>query len=307
MINFVKKSKWFYSIAAVCMVVILGTAILFGVPMDIQFKGGSMITYSYTGELSSSAVEDVAQSVVGNVSVQESQDVSSGVNSVVITVAGSGSLTNEMHEQLTQAMEENFPENNIKIEETDNVDPTMGREFFTKCLVAIALASLLMVIYIAFRFRKIGGWPAGAMCVIALVHDVIWVFAAFLFLRIPLNDNFIAATLTILGYSINNTIVIYDRVRENKQLLGGSTPLDQLVNVSINQTLKRNTMTTIATMIALITLCVVAVVYQLDSILSFAFPMIVGVAAGFFSSVCLAPELWVSWKERKSARPKKAS
>ena len=164
-----------------------------------------------------------------------------------------------------------------------------------------------MVIYIAFRFRKIGGWPAGAMCVIALVHDVIWVFAAFLFLRIPLNDNFIAATLTILGYSINNTIVIYDRVRENKQLLGGSTPLDQLVNVSINQTLKRNTMTTIATMIALITLCVVAVVYQLDSILSFAFPMIVGVAAGFFSSVCLAPELWVSWKERKSARPKKAS
>lgn len=92
MINFVKKSKWFYSIAAVCMVVILGTAILFGVPMDIQFKGGSMITYSYTGELSSSAVEDVAQSVVGNVSVQESQDVSSGVNSVVITVAGSGSL-----------------------------------------------------------------------------------------------------------------------------------------------------------------------------------------------------------------------
>ncbi len=101
----------------------------FGVPMDIQFKGGSMITYSYTGELSSSAVEDVAQSVVGNVSVQESQDVSSGVNSVVITVAGSGSLTNEMHEQLTQAMEENFPENNIKIEETDNVDPTMGREF----------------------------------------------------------------------------------------------------------------------------------------------------------------------------------
>ena len=298
MINFVKKSKWFYSIAAVCMVVILGTAILFGVPMDIQFKGGSMITYSYTGELYSSAVEDVAQSVVGNVSVQESQDVSSGVNSVVITVAGSGSLTNEMHEQLTQAMEENFPENNIKIEETDNVDPTMGREFFTKCLVAIALASLL---------RKIGGWPAGAMCVIALVHDVIWVFAAFLFLRIPLNDNFIAATLTILGYSINNTIVIYDRVRENKRLLGGSTPLDQLVNVSINQTLKRNTMTTIATMIALITLCVVAVVYQLDSILSFAFPMIVGVAAGFFSSVCLAPELWVSWKERKSARPKKAS
>lgn len=122
------------------------------------------------------------------------------------------------------------------MKKSDNVDPTMGKEFFTKCLVAVAFASLLMVVYIAFRFRKIGGWSAGAMCVVALVHDMIWVFAAFLFLRIPLNDNFIAAALTILGYSINNTIVIYDRVRENKRLLGGSTPLDELVNVSINQT-----------------------------------------------------------------------
>ena len=251
MINFVGNRKWFYIIAAICMVVIFGTAVILGVPMDIQFKGGSMITYSYTGELSSSEVASVAQEIIGSVNVQESQDVASGINSVVITVAGSGSLTTEMHEQLTQAMEENFPDNHIKIEETDNVDPTMGKEFFTKCLVAVAFASLLMVVYIAFRFRKIGGWSAGAMCVVALVHDMIWVFAAFLFLRIPLNDNFIAAALTILGYSINNTIVIYDRVRENKRLLGGSTPLDELVNVSINQTLKRSVMTTITTMIAL--------------------------------------------------------
>ena len=299
MINFVGNRKWFYIIAAICMVVIFGTAVILGVPMDIQFKGGSMITYSYTGELSSSEVASVAQEIIGSVNVQESQDVASGINSVVITVAGSGSLTTEMHEQLTQAMEENFPDNHIKIEETDNVDPTMGKEFFTKCLVAVAFASLLMVVYIAFRFRKIGGWSAGAMCVVALVHDMIWVFAAFLFLRIPLNDNFIAAALTILGYSINNTIVIYDRVRENKRLLGGSTPLDELVNVSINQTLKRSVMTTITTMIALVTVCVVAVVYQLESILSFAFPMIVGMIAGLFSSVCLAPELWVSWKGRK--------
>lgn len=300
MINFVGKRKWFYIIAAVCMVVIFLTAIVLGVPMDIQFKGGSMITYSYEGELSSSEVSAIAQNVIGSVNVQESQDVASGINSVVITVSGSGSLTTEKHEELTKALEEAFPDNGIKIEETDNVDPTMGKEFFAKCLVAVAFASLLMVVYIAFRFRKIGGWSAGAMCVVALVHDMIWVFAAFLFLRIPLNDNFIAAALTILGYSINNTIVIYDRVRENKRLLGGSAPLDELVNTSINQTLKRSVMTTITTMIALVTVCIVAMVYQLDSILSFAFPMIVGMVAGLFSSLCLAPELWVSWKEKKA-------
>ncbi|HAO69494.1 MAG TPA: protein translocase subunit SecF [Ruminococcaceae bacterium] len=306
MINFVEKRKWFYIIAVVCMVIIFGTAVVLGVPMDIQFKGGSMITYSYSGDLSVSEVEEVAESVIGSVNVQESQDVASGIHSVVITVAGSESLTTEMHESLTQAMEERFPDNNIKIEETDNVDPTMGKEFFAKCLVAVAFASLLMVVYIAFRFRKIGGWSAGAMCVVALVHDMIWVFAAFLFLRIPLNDNFIAAALTILGYSINNTIVIYDRVRENKRILGGSTPLGELVNVSINQTLKRSVMTTVTTMIALVTVCVVAIVYQLDSILSFALPMIIGMLAGLFSSLCLAPELWVSWKERSASRAKKA-
>ena len=306
MINFVEKRKWFYIIAVVCMVIIFGTAVVLGVPMDIQFKGGSMLTYSSSGDLSVSDVEEVAERDIGSVNVQESQDVASGIHSVVITVAGSESLTTEMHESLTQAMEERFPDNNIKIEETDNVDPTMGKEFFAKCLVAVAFASLLMVVYIAFRFRKIGGWSAGAMCVVALVHDMIWVFAAFLFLRIPLNDNFIAAALTILGYSINNTIVIYDRVRENKRILGGSPHVGALVNVSINQTLKRSVMTTVTTMIALVTVCVVAIVYQLDSILSFALPMIVGMIAGLFSSLCLAPELWVSWKERSASRAKKA-
>ena len=115
MINFVGKRKWFYIIAAVCMVVIFATAILLGVPLDIQFKGGSMVTYSYTGEISSADVSNVAQGVVGTVNVQESQDVSSGVHSMVITVAGSGSLTTELHEKLTQAMEEAFPDNNVKI------------------------------------------------------------------------------------------------------------------------------------------------------------------------------------------------
>ena len=148
------------------------------------------------------------------------------------------------------------------------------------------------------RFRKIGGWSAGAMCVVALVHDMIWVFAAFVPWIPLLNDNFIAAALTILGYSINNTIVIYDRVRENKRLLGGST-LWMAGNVGVNQTLKRSVMTTITTMIALVTVCVVAVVYQLESILSFAFPMIVGMIAGLFSSVCLAPELWVCMERKK--------
>jgi len=302
MINFIGNRKIYYIIAAVCMAAICLFAVIFGVPMDIQFKGGSMITYSYTGEISVDEVSAVAQSVVGNSNVQESEDVATGIKSVVITVAEAEGITTEKHEALTAAMIEAFPENEVKVEETDNVDASMGKEFFAKCLVAMAFACVLMVIYVAIRFRKIGGWSAGTMCVLALVHDMIWVFGAFLFARIPLNDNFIAAALTILGYSINNTIVIYDRIRENKRIMGGNTPLAELVNVSVNQTLSRSVMTTVAVVLSLLCVLVVALLNGLESIISFAYPMLVGMVAGLFSSVCLAPALWVSWKEKMAKK-----
>ncbi|MBQ1238112.1 MAG: protein translocase subunit SecF [Oscillospiraceae bacterium] len=302
MINFIGNRKIYYIIAAVCMAAICLFAVIFGVPMDIQFKGGSMITYSYTGEISVDEASAVAQSVVGNSNVQESEDVATGIKSVVITVAEAEGITTEKHEALTAAMIEAFPENEVKVEETDNVDASMGKEFFAKCLVAMAFACVLMVIYVAIRFRKIGGWSAGTMCVLALVHDMIWVFGAFLFARIPLNDNFIAAALTILGYSINNTIVIYDRIRENKRIMGGNTPLAELVNVSVNQTLSRSVMTTVAVVLSLLCVLVVALVNGLESIISFAYPMLVGMVAGLFSSVCLAPALWVSWKEKMAKK-----
>ena len=302
MINFIGNRKIYYIIAAVCMAAICLFAVIFGVPMDIQFKGGSMITYSYTGEISVDEASAVAQSVVGAANVQESEDVATGIKSVVITVAEAEGITTEKHEALTVAMIEAFPENEVKVEETDNVDASMGKEFFAKCLVAMAFACVLMVIYVAIRFRKIGGWSAGTMCVLALVHDMIWVFGAFLFARIPLNDNFIAAALTILGYSINNTIVIYDRIRENKRIMGGNTPLAELVNVSVNQTLSRSVMTTVAVVLSLLCVLIVALVNGLESIISFAYPMLVGMVAGLFSSVCLAPALWVSWKEKMAKK-----
>lgn len=299
--NIVGKRKIFYLFSACSMIVILLVSIIFGVPMDLQFKGGSMITYSYTGEIALDDFTKSVEDIIGPVNVQKTEDIASKIQSFVITVAGNDALSTEEHENLTDTLLSLYESNALKLEQTVNIDPVMGKEFFFKCLVAIGLASLLMVIYIAFRFKKIGGWSAGLMCVVALVHDMIWVFAAFLFLRIPLNDNFIAAALTILGYSINNTIVIYDRVRENRRIMGAQTSTEELVNTSINQTMKRSIMTTITTLIALFSVLIVALINGLDSIVSFAFPMVVGMIAGFYSSVCLAPELWVSWKNRKAA------
>ena len=124
-------------------------------------------------------------------------------------------------------------------------------------------------------------------------------------LRIPLNGNFIAALLTILGYSINDTVVIYDRIRENSALYGKKQmSLAELVNLSVNQSFARSLMTSITTCLALGVVCVVSVIYRLDSIYSFAFPLLFGMVSGVYSTICIATPLWVDWKNKKKAAKK---
>ncbi|MEG2404613.1 MAG: protein translocase subunit SecF, partial [Oscillospiraceae bacterium] len=184
----------------------------------------------------------------------------------------------------------------------------IGKEFFAKSIVAVVAASLLILLYIAFRFKKIGGWPAGSMAVVALVHDLIVIFGVFIIMRIPLNGNFIAALLTILGYSINDTVVIYDRIRENRQLMGDKMPFEELVNLSINQSLTRSINTTVSTVLALGCVCIVSGVFGLDSIFTFAFPLIIGMVSGVYSTVCIAGPLWVEWENYKLRKnPKQKS
>ena len=137
------------------------------------------------------------------------------------------------------------------------------------------------------------------MAVVALLHDVMVVFGTFVVFKMPLDDSFIAVVLTILGYSINSTIVIYDRIRENKRLYGSTKSLGEVVNISVNQTLARSVNTSVATILSMVVVCIVALIFGVNSILSFAFPIIMGLISGAYSSVCLASELWVTWKEKR--------
>ena len=142
------------------------------------------------------------------------------------------------------------------------------------------------------------------MAVVALFHDIVMVYGTFIIFRIPINDSFIAVVLTILGYSVNDTIVIYDRIRENKRLYTRSKSIGEIVNISINQTLTRSINTSVATIISMVVVCVVALVMGVESIISFAFPMIIGLICGAYSSICIASPLWVVWqnhKEKKAA------
>ena len=259
-----------------------------------------MLTYGYHGELDVKTLTKDAQSVLGGgTSVQTGNNVATGDKTIILSLPGTETVSTEKLEALTEKLDAAYPDNAFTQLSVSNVNPIIGKEFFAKSVVAVVAASLLILVYIAIRFKRIGGWPAGSMAVVALVHDLIIIFGVFVIMRIPLNGNFIAAVLTILGYSINDTVVIYDRVRENRQLLGDKMPFEELVNVSINQSLTRSVNTTISTVLALGVVCIVSAIFGLDSIFTFAFPLIIGMISGVYSTICIAGPLWVEWENHK--------
>lgn len=306
MINIVGRKKIWFTISSAIIIVTLLFALIFGVELDIEFRGGSLVTYSFDGDISKADFQSAIEKFLGqNISLQEQQDVTTGNVNYVATLSSKEGFTPEKQQAVTSALQQEFPDQNVQVVSTSNVDPAIGRDFFIKCMVAVAAAAILMIIYIAFRFRKIGGWSAGVFAVLALMHDVMFVFAVFVFFRIPISQNFIAVALTILGYSINATVVVYDRIRENKRLMGAKTSLDELVNTSINQSLTRSINTTVSTVLALAVVCIVALMSHVESIITFAFPMLVGMLAGAYSSICIAGPLWVTWQKYKAAKKAK--
>ena len=307
-INFIGNRKKFYTFSCALIAIVLVFCAVFGVKMDVEFKGGSMVTLSYEGDVDLPGLKSEIGSQLGqnDLTLQTGSDIS-GNQTLTVTLPGSQTLTTEQLDDMLTAINEAHPENNFEQNEVSNVNATIGKEFLFKSLVALVAACVLILAYVAFRFRKIGGLKAGSTAIVALLHDMFVVFGVFVILRIPLNGNFIAAVLTILGYSINDTVVIYDRIRENSALYSKKQMgLAELVNLSVNQSFSRSLMTSITTCLALGVVCVVSVIYRLDSIYTFAFPLLFGMVSGVYSTICIATPLWVDWKSKKKAAKKEA-
>ena len=307
-INFVGNRKKFYTFSCALIAIVLVFCAVFGVKMDVEFRGGSMVTLSYEGDVDLPSLKSEIGSQLGqnDLTLQTGSDIS-GNQTLTVTLPGSQTLTTEQLDDMLTAINEAHPENNFEQNEVSNVNATIGKEFLFKSLVALVAACVLILAYVAFRFRKIGGLKAGSTAIVALLHDMFVVFGVFVILRIPLNGNFIAAVLTILGYSINDTVVIYDRIRENSALYSKKQMgLAELVNLSVNQSFSRSLMTSITTCLALGVVCVVSVIYRLDSIYTFAFPLLFGMVSGVYSTICIATPLWVDWKSKKKAAQKEA-
>ncbi len=299
--DFVKHNKLFAGISIGIIVVGILCALIFGVEMDISFTGGTLLKYSFTGEVSADKVKELGNKSLG-FPVDEVQ-----ISDNVVTVTLSDRITLEAQDAMTEAMETTYKDQDILLVNANSLDPTMGKWFFIKCLVAVALASILLMVYVAFRFRKIGGWSAGVMALLALLNDLLVAFFAFVVFRIPLDDNFVAVLLSILGYSLNGTIVIYDRIRENRRMLDAKTPIADVVNLSVNQSFTRCFNTALCTFAAIAVVSVMALALHMDSIISFAVPMMFGIISGFYTSTCLCSPVWVLWVEhaQKKAKMKK--
>lgn len=301
--DFIGKRKFSFTFSIALIVIILAFTVFRGVKLDIEFKGGTFVNYSYSGELDIDKFANTAKDVIGvKTSVTKGQDFTTGLDTVKLSFTTENGLTADKQFELTHKLEEDFSDNNIELLNSQDVSPSSGTEFFLKCLVAVIFASIILILYISLRFKKISGWSAGLFAVLALFHDVFMVYGTFVIFGIPINANFMAVVLTILGYSINDTIVIYDRIRENKKVLGKKTDVTELVNLSLNQCFTRSIYTTVTTISAMLVVSIVAVIYNVSSILTFSVPMIVGMVFGCYSTIFITCPLWVMWQKHKESK-----
>ncbi len=299
MFKFYKNRRIFFGLSIIIIVAGIVASLVFGVNLDIEFKGGSILKYSFVGDIDLNDAENVIGDAIGqNVSCQITSSIADDSTDLVVNVSGDEALSPEGMAKLIAALQENYPENNFEFQNADLVSPFIGRELLQNGIIAILIASVLIVIYVWIRFRSMSGPSAGVMALVALLHDILIAFFVFVFVRAPINEALVAVVLTILGFSINDTIVIYDRIRENERLTKGKMPLSDLVDLSINQSLTRSINTSLCTFGAILVAYIFAVIYGIDSIKEFALPMMIGVISGTYSTIFLAGPLWVMWKTR---------
>ena len=244
---------------------------------DVDFTGGT----SFELDLGQDYDQDELQQLITEVTGQSSPQIQQvlGTNSVAVKIQ---SIDSETRQALLEAITAQYPQS-VMSEVTD-VSATVSGEMQRAAVLATIVAGVAMLIYISLRFRD---FRAGGSAILALLHDILVVLSAYAIFRIPVNNTFIVVLLTILGYSINSTIVIFDRIRENKSAFRENQVIEK-INKSIAQTLARSINT------SLTTLFTVGAIYILGvpALKEFALPMMIGILAGAYSSICISGSIW---------------
>ncbi|HBM99143.1 MAG TPA: protein translocase subunit SecF, partial [Ruminococcus sp.] len=208
-INFTGNKKIFFCISIAIILIGIVCNFIFGTTLDIQFTGGAALKFSYTGDVDQTELYDFIQAKTEDkISTTFSTDlVGNTGNTVTVQFAGNNSVATEIQQNLEKDLQEKYPDNDFINLESSSVDASMGLNFLLKCLAAVAIASILMVLYVTVRFKKIGGLSAGVMALVALFHDIAMIYFMYVIFQMPIDSNFMAVVLMILGYSLNDTIV----------------------------------------------------------------------------------------------------
>ena len=296
-INFVQKKKVFFALAAVVILCGIGGMIYNG-----PVKGGNILNYSleFQGGTSTSVTfnEDYTIEELNDEVIPLFSEVTGDNDIQVQKVAGSNqvifktkTLTNEQRLALEDSLIEKYEIDQEQIQE-ESISATVSQEMKRDAIVAVLVAAIMMLIYIWFRFKDI---RIAASTVLALLHDVLVVLTCYALFRWTVGNTFIACMLTVVGYSINDTIVVFDRVREHMANRKRGESLEDIINISVSQTLSRSINTSVTTGIMVLVL----LLFGVSSIREFALPLLVGICCGCFSSVCLAGNLWHTMKSKE--------
>ncbi len=283
--HFIKNKAVTLAIIAVVLVVGLASFFIRGFNIDIDFSGGTEITIDLGTEATAEVCDNVNKIIeehIGQKYVSSTTQSATKATTVIIRT-GTEPLNTEQQTILKRELVKAYPDTNVNNTDIAVISPTIGASLTKKAILAVSIAVVLMLIYIWIRFEL----NSGIAAVLCLTHDLFVMFAIYSLFQIPIDQNIIAALLTILGYSINATIIVFDRVRENK-LKNSDACFSDVVNKSVHETLGRSINTTITTLLT------IGMIYILggDSIRDFALPLIVGIVAGLFSSVFMSGMIW---------------
>lgn len=278
---FMEKRKIYYIVTLVLIIASIGTGLIRGFNFGIDFTGGTLMQIEMGKEVKISEINDILseQKLDGSVT-------HAGEGNTQIIIKTADSMESETRTALMDVLGEKYGVDDESVLSIENIGPSVGETLKSSAFKAVIIAVILMLIYIAVRFM----WKYGIAAIIALVNTILLVIGFYGVFHITINSPFIAAILTILGYGINDTIVIFDRIRENTENSArrSANGLAPLVNESIRQTIGRSIMTSLTTMIVMIPL----LIFCGDTIRSFILPILVGVICSTCSSIFIATSVW---------------
>lgn len=284
-----KRYIWFAISLLILIPGIISLAVQ-GLKMGIDFTGGDMLEMTFKSAVTQTAITDTLKSVGLTGQVQ----MSNGDTTALIRTEA---LDDAQRTKLVSTLQDKVGAIDTSTLKEDNVGPAMGVELEQNALKALGIACLLMIGYISIRFK----FNYAISGIIALLHDVLIVLGVFSIFQIEIDATFVAAILTVFGYSINDTVVIFDRIRENEGRMKKSDDLEDMVDKSIWQTMRRSICTVVTVLIALLAIFI----FGGESTKIFSLAMLIGVFCGAYSSIFIASQVWVEIKKHSKPKSKR--